>query len=375
MGAKKRPKYLLHASDLSTLFLFFDKKGYHQIGPVLRDGALMLEELKEFSEIATNIGEEISKAHYRIKKLENGSFFQNTLGPQSFKRFLYPPKRQLWSATKGEGSFKISPHKQPPPKMVFWGIRSCDLHAIHILDRIFLRDNYTNDWYRQARENLITVAINCTHPNSTCFCTSSGTGPSPEEGFDYLLTEVFENDQHYFVTQTGNQDAENVLGGLGLPHAKKPSLELADALIDQAKKSMSIRFDPAETAKAIRENPEHRHWEEVAKKCMSCANCTLVCPTCFCSTTEDITDLTGNHTERWLRWDSCFAGDYSYIHGGNTRPSIKSRYRQWMSHKLSNWYEQFGSSGCVGCGRCIAWCPVGIDLIEEAQQLSNSKRK
>ena len=110
---------------------------------------------------------------------------------------------------------------------------------------------------------------------------------------------------------------------------------------------------------------EHRRWDDVAARCLACANCTLVCPTCFCATVEDVTDLTGDHAERWRRWDSCFTLEHSYLHGGSVRTSTRARYRQWLTHKLATWIDQFGTSGCVGCGRCITWCPVAIDITAE----------
>jgi sulfhydrogenase subunit beta (sulfur reductase) len=122
-------------------------------------------------------------------------------------------------------------------------------------------------------------------------------------------------------------------------------------------------------------NYENPRWDDVAKRCLTCGNCTMVCPTCFCTTVEDITDLTGEHVERWRKLDSCFTMDFSYIHGGSVRSSPRARYRQWMTHKLATWIDQFGTSGCVGCGRCITWCPVGIDITEETGAIRDSEKE
>jgi sulfhydrogenase subunit beta (sulfur reductase) len=97
-----------------------------------------------------------------------------------------------------------------------------------------------------------------------------------------------------------------------------------------------------------------------------------VCPTCFCSTVEDVTDITGEHAERWQKQDSCFTMDFSFLHGGSVRASTRSQYRQWLTHKLATWIDQFDESGCTGCGRCITWCPVAIDLTEEVDAIRKS---
>jgi ferredoxin len=122
-------------------------------------------------------------------------------------------------------------------------------------------------------------------------------------------------------------------------------------------------------------NPEHPRWAQVAERCLTCGNCTLSCPTCFCHTVEDVADLAGTTAERVRRWDSCFTSEFSYIHGGSVRPSARSRYRQWLTHKLSAWHDQFGTSGCVGCGRCITWCPAKIDITEEVHAIREGRRK
>ncbi len=132
---------------------------------------------------------------------------------------------------------------------------------------------------------------------------------------------------------------------------------------------MGRSMDTSGIKELLYRNLDHPCWENVASRCLTCANCTMVCPTCFCAAVEDTTDLTGERAERWRRWDSCFTMDFSYIAGGSVRSSPKARYRQWMTHKLASWIDQFGTSGCVGCGRCITWCPVGIDITEEVRAI------
>ena len=113
------------------------------------------------------------------------------------------------------------------------------------------------------------------------------------------------------------------------------------------------------------DNLQADRWNEVASRCLSCGNCTMVCPTCFCSSVQEVADLAGDEVTRERHWASCFTLEHSQIHGENPRPTTAAQYRQWLTHKLAGWIDQFGSSGCTGCGRCITWCPVGIDLTEE----------
>jgi ferredoxin len=122
------------------------------------------------------------------------------------------------------------------------------------------------------------------------------------------------------------------------------------------------------------ESRESPRWDEVASRCLTCGNCTMVCPTCFCTSVSDVTDLTGEHAERWMQWASCFEFDFTFIHEGSVRQSGRSRYRHWLTHKLGTWHDQFGTSGCVGCGRCIAWCPTGIDITEEMTRLAEDAK-
>ncbi len=364
MSKSEVHKYRVSTEDLQQIFKALSSKDYQNIGPIQRDGAIMLEKIQSFDQLAAGFHEDLDKGVYRLSQKNDGSLFQYTVGPQSFKKYLYPPRRKLWAATKTGNGFNVEEGDQPPAKMAFWGIRSCEIRAIEILDRIFLRGEFSNKWYEKARQDLFIVAAGCTKPSGNCFCTSTQTGPAPKGGFDLSVVEVIDK-KNYFILEIGSEKGQKLVNKIKLQPASPAEIQNADKLLAASEKKMSKRFDPEEAAKILMENPDHIHWNEVAKRCLSCANCTLVCPTCFCSSTEDITEITGDHTERWLRWDSCFNGDFSYIHGGQIRPTTKSRYRQWLTHKMSGWYDQFDSSGCVGCGRCITWCPVGIDLTEE----------
>jgi Fe-S-cluster-containing hydrogenase component 2 len=149
-------------------------------------------------------------------------------------------------------------------------------------------------------------------------------------------------------------------------------------MIESNAKSMRRSMHTEGIKELLYSSYDSEHWNRVAERCLSCTNCTMVCPTCFCSNVEDITDLKGGYTERWRVWDSCFTNDFTYIHGNpSIRSSTASKYRHWIVHKLASWIDQFGTSGCVGCGRCITWCPVGIDITEEIASLrvsSNERR-
>jgi predicted aldo/keto reductase-like oxidoreductase len=199
------------------------------------------------------------------------------------------------------------------------------------------------------------------------------TGPKALSGFDLSITEMLDAEVHYFIMRAGSLIGKKIL-------AQLPTTEITDArkqeekkAIDYAVDHMGRQMDTKGIKELLYNNLEHPQWDKVAERCLSCANCTMACPTCFCSTVEDVTDLTGEHAERWREWDSCFNLDFTYIHGGHNRASGKSRYRQWMTHKLASWQDQFNSSGCVGCGRCVTWCPVGIDITEEVKEIRNNQ--
>ena len=188
------------------------------------------------------------------------------------------------------------------------------------------------------------------------------------------LTEIAGDGDPTFLVETGTEVGRDLLAEV--PHREATGDEIAtgEAVVDKTVASMGREMQVDDVHDLLMRNLEHSRWDDVAERCLTCGNCTMVCPTCFCTTVEDSSDLTGTETSRTRRWDSCFTMDFSYLHGGSVRSSTRSRYRQWMTHKLATWYDQFGTSGCVGCGRCITWCPVGIDITEEVRAIRDSER-
>jgi sulfhydrogenase subunit beta (sulfur reductase) len=343
--------------------------GFEVVGPTVRDGAVVYDHLRSASDLPAGWTDRQAPGRYRLFKQDHAALFGYSVGPHSWKKFLLPPAHRLWQVRRSRQGFEITAETEKTPRYAFIGVRACELQAIAIQDRVFLGGLFKESIYRSRREGIFIVAVNCTEPGDNCFCSSMKTGPTAAGPYDLALTEVLQGNEHYFVVQTGSEKGRAVMADIPHRPAGTTQVEIAEKLANQAAAKMGRTLDTTDIKELLYRNAEHPRWDDAAGRCLSCANCTLVCPTCFCTTVEDVTDLSGEHAERRRRWDSCFTMDFSYIHGGYIRPSAKARYRQWMTHKLASWIDQFGTSGCVGCGRCITWCPVGIDITVEAETI------
>jgi ferredoxin len=169
--------------------------------------------------------------------------------------------------------------------------------------------------------------------------------------------------------EVGTERGTAVLDSLNHRPATEAEVAAARGLVAEAARSQSRSLETEGLKEFLYNNFENPHWDRVVERCLTCGNCAISCPTCFCHDVQDRIDVTGEVAERWRYWEVCFSVDHSYIHGGAIRPSPRSRYRQWLTHKLATWVDQFGCLGCIGCGRCITWCPVGIDLTQEVRWL------
>jgi ferredoxin len=325
----------------------------------------VLAELASGADLPDGWGVDVGPGHYRLRRRDDTAVFGHSAGPQSWKQFLHPPRQPLWSLVDGE----FRPAEPDPGRYAFLGVRGCDLAALRTLGTVLGEGAHPSAGFRQRRRDLFVVAVGCTEPGGLCFCASMGTGPEPGPGYDLALTERVDAAGHRFVVTVGSDAGAAVLDRVTHRDASTAEINDAESAVNAARDRMGRTMPAGDLRALLVESRESPHWQDVAERCLTCGNCTMVCPTCFCTTTEDITDLTGEQVDRTERWASCFELDFSYVHGGSVRTSGESRYRQWITHKLSSWHDQFGSSGCVGCGRCIAWCPVGIDITAEVAQL------
>lgn len=362
----------IEAPHLKQLFQALTENHYEVIGPTIREGAVVVDRLTSVQDLPIGWTDEQDAGTYRLKRGEEGAYFGYSLGPQSWKRILQPPIQKLWHAKREGNEFSIIPEPSQSSSYAFIGVRPCELRAMEVQDKTFLEGDFIDSGYKSRRDSFVVV-VNCSRAGGTCFCVSMGSGPKAISGFDLALTEIVSAERHYFIAEVGSGRGAKLLLEVAHSRATAAQKEAAHQVVAETARHMGRTLNTVGLKDLLYSSYDHPRWDNVAARCLSCTNCTMVCPTCFCTTIKDATDLAGQTAERWKEWDSCFTTEFSYIHGGSVRASVKSRYRQWLIHKLATWNDQFGVLGCVGCGRCITWCPVGIDLTEEVRAIRGTK--
>ncbi|MFY9717126.1 MAG: 4Fe-4S dicluster domain-containing protein [Thermoplasmata archaeon] len=353
----------LERADFGALLASIQRAGYRIVGPTVRDGAIVYGEIAGETDLPIGWTDRQSAGSYRLERRADAALFGYAVGPHSWKKYLFPAHERLFSARKTPGSFVVTPEPTVGPPTAFLGMRACELAAIAIQDRVFAQAHDPS--YATRRERVLRIAVQCGVAGGTCFCASMGTGPAVERDHDLALTEILEPDRHYFLVDVGSAAGAAILAPVPTRRAEPDDLHRAEAVVVTTTHAMGRTMNTVGLRDLLVDHPEHPRWQLVADRCLACTNCTMACPTCFCSTNEEVPELSSEKVERWRRWDSCFNSGFSELHGAAVRKTHLARYRQWMTHKLATWHDQFDSSGCVGCGRCITWCPVGIDITEE----------
>ncbi len=372
---------LIDPVSIDALIASLTSRGYVVVGPTIRDGAIVLDEIAGRRDLPIGWTDIQEAGEYRLERRDDDALFGYAVGPDSARGFLTPRRETLVTitrATRDDTAMTVTPSEPEGLRRAFIGLRGCDLAAIAVQDRV-LRDGTVPDpGYKARRQDNFVVAVNCSDPAATCFCSSMGTGPDvgahAGAGFDLAITELLDEERHRLLLEVGTPLGAEVLAELPIEPARDGDIAAARAVTERARGRMTRMLDPVAARHVLAANLDHPQWDDVATRCLSCSNCTLVCPTCFCSAVEDHTSLDGTQAERARRWDSCFSQDHSWLHGvGPVRADTRSRYRQWLTHKLSTWWDQFDMSGCVGCGRCVTWCPARIDLTAEVRAIAGTE--
>lgn len=358
---------------LQALIDALRSRGYRVLGPAVHDDVITVREISSVDDLPHGLGDEQDAGTYRLRERGDPALFGYAAPVQSAKPVFFPADELLWRGRRnaqGPG-FEVQTKQPGDDRVALFGVRSCDLAAIGVQDAVLAGRSMIDPRYTARRRQTFLVAATCADPASSCFCASMGTGPRPTTGYDLAITELLD-DRQRFLLEAGSAAGEEVLADLPGTPVGDADWEAADRVAAEATARMCRHMDTDDLPGILYRSAESPHWDAVARRCLACTNCTMVCPTCFCTSVEDVSDLSGAVDERHRVWDSCFSEEYSRLHAGAVRTSTKARYRQWLTHKLGAWTDQFGMSGCVGCGRCITWCPAAIDITAEVAALCDA---
>lgn len=351
----------LPRSQFQKLLNVLTRDGYECVGPQVRDGAIVYAPLRKVDQLPMGWHDDQSPGRYRLEQAGGSRCFDWANGPEALKPMTFASREVMWRVVQDErGGLRFQETLPEARPTAVIGVRACDIAGMHLQDQHFGYREYQDHYYNRRRRALFLVAVDCARPASTCFCHSTGDGPAANTGFDIALTELDEG----FIARARSERGRVLLEQLPTTEVSDRQRAAAAAQHEAAIAAQTRRLPGRQLADALFANLDHPAWDDVAARCLSCGNCTSVCPTCFCHSEGDTTDLDGRRSAHHRQWDSCFSEGHSYMHSFVVRDSTLLRYRQWLTHKLGTWHEQYGRSGCVGCGRCVTWCPVGIDLVE-----------
>ena len=371
-------RWFLGRDDLAVLVAVL-RREHRVLAPQVRSGAIVLAELADVADLPWGVHDVTAPGRYRLEETDphdrddpddvpaGRRAFDHAVGPQGLKPLTFAPREALWRSRRSSGGrLAFEAVVEPAPRTAVLGARACDLAALQLLDQHFSHREQPDPAFARRRRSLFLVAVDCARPAATCFCASTGDGPVAAFGYDLALAELDDG----YVVRARSEAGSAVLDALRVRTATDAEVRRAERQGAAAAAAQHRRLPGVAVAGALLDRLDSPRWAAIAERCLSCGNCTAVCPTCFCHAEGDETLLDDpTCVEHCRQWDTCFAAGHSYLHGWVVRGDTRLRYRQWLTHKLDTWFEQFGRSGCVGCGRCLTWCPAGIDLLAELELL------
>ena len=311
---------------------------------------------------------------HTFKPLENGTNpdlgYQNTrLSPRSL---IYPQSERMFDYSLDENDPDAHILKEDPKDysaQALVGIRPCDVHAFQIVRLNFDNPEYRDPFWVKRFEATTFVGLGCNEPCATCFCTAMGGGPFDEKGLDVLLYDLDDGYLARGLTEKGETFLEKAQGG---EKADKKALKQAEEHAAKATETMPdpVPLEPIKQ-RNINDLFDAPFWEDVAFPCLNCGTCTFLCPTCWCFDIQD--EVQGNQGDRIRNWDSCMFPLFT-LHGSghNPRDQKFQRVRQRFMHKLKYYVDKYDEGfQCSGCGRCVQFCPVNIDIREVLQLMSD----
>ena len=352
---------------LDRLMVLLREDGRRVIGPTVRDAAIVYDEIGTSADLPVGINDEQSPGRYRLASSEDAGparSFDFASSPMSWKTYTYPASVPIATAAgraSGSATGTWTTTRRAWPTSAYGRATWRPWTSTTRSSRAAPTSTRTTPTGAARPSSLPSSAP---APSGTCFCASMGTGPEVTSGYDIALIELDEG----YRGHRRQRGWPKMIDRLDLEEATSLQLHAALGVGIAARSAMAGQLGVA--TQGLRDRLlaqlESDGWEEIATRCLACTSCTMVCPTCFCSDVRQTSDLSGAATGSTRQWASCFTLEFARVAHGNFRPRVSHRYRQWLTHKFSTWVDQFGMFGCVGCGRCITWCPVGIDVRESA---------
>jgi NAD-dependent dihydropyrimidine dehydrogenase PreA subunit len=281
------------------------------------------------------------------------------------KEVFFPQSETMFRYEKAGKQHQVTSTEEVERKRVILGARPCDIQAVLLIDQVFSGKEYTDVYYVNKRKATTIIGMGCDHPLSTCFCSSMKGGPFSREGSDLFLIDLGEAYLVELLTEKGTAFQNNKF----LKEANTKEINSAKEIEEKASKKTDDSLSVVGIEKRLDQMLENPFWERVQEKCIGCRVCTYLCPTCHCFDIAD--EVLTNKGQRVRNWDSCLSSLYSQeTSGHNPRPTNRERTQQRIMHKFNYFPKNFDRIACVGCGRCILYCPANFDIRQAIKEIN-----